>query len=410
MRRIKSNLFATFVLASIPCFILVAPDGSFMVQSIIIPIILLLLYVLLRRKICIGHVDSIAITLHILAISTSGIINILFFPDLITELYVIRILYFVTILVFYYCSVGLKFDRSAINIIFEINILAACLIAFYFIFVDEIWYVNLVGTRIDKNFSAGLMALQGELALLRFFESNKPVQKVKYIILYTIVLYGVFLSHSRASMLAILGGSVLISYDCFLKIRYWNIRHVIKKVIVILSILVLFGFLVVPVIIQFLTENESTRGFLSVYFDIERYFDKSNQSRLDIWYRALRMWTERPMFGHGIGAVHATNGVYGSAVAHDTYIDYLVDQGIVGFVAFLLILFQSFRKIFRGSKKRYRAIPITLVLLSIVVSATRSVMLWNFLVICRIIGNCDDEADTSVRNTHQVCIIKPLRG
>ena len=405
MRSVKSNLFATLVLASIPCFILVAREGSFMVQSITIPVILLFIHALFKRKIYISHIDFAAILLHALAISVSGIINILFFPDNIYGMYIIRILYFVTILVFYYCSVKYKFDKSSIDFIFEVNILVACYIALYFIFVEQVWYVNLAGQLIDKNFSAGLMALQGELALLRFFESNKPVRKVKYILFYTLILFGVFLSHSRASMLAILGGSALIFYDCFIKISYREIRHVIKRVIIVVLILILLGFIVVPAIIRILTENDNTKGFFSVYFDIERYADQSNKNRLAVWHRALVMWTERPIFGHGIGAVSAVSvGKQTSAVAHDTYIDYLVDQGVVGLTAFLLILFQSFRKLFSGQKKRYRALPITLVLLSIVVSATRSVMLWYFLVICRIIGNCDDEEDIADQEIIQECV------
>lgn len=400
MNKKRTDKFVTFILASIPCFILIASDGSFMVQSIILPILFLLLYVVIKKKIRFDHVDSIAVILHLLAISVSSIVNILFFPDLLSRLYVIRIFYFIVVLIFYYCSVGHKFDYSSINTIFEVNILMACYISLYFIFVEEIWFVNFVGDTIDKNFSAGLMALQGELALIRFFESRKLRHKLKYIILYTLILYGVFLSHSRASMLAILGGSVLIFYDCFLKIKHWEIKHVIKRGICILTVLILLGFILVPNLIHFLAGNNETKGFYSIYFNLERYYDRSNQLRLIFWERALKMWTERPIFGHGIGAVYVGKQL-SSAVAHNTFLDYLVDQGLIGFTAFLLIIYQSFRKILHGPKKKYRAIPITLILLSIVVSATRSVMLWNFLIICRLIGNCNDndsEKASSIEN------------
>ncbi len=45
--------------------------------------------------------------------------------------------------------------------------------------------------------------------------------------------------------------------------------------------------------------------------------------------KAFEYFMKRPLYGYGIGSINVSGN--SSAVTHNTYLDFLVDQGILGF-------------------------------------------------------------------------------
>ena len=69
--------------------------------------------------------------------------------------------------------------------------------------------------------------------------------------------------------------------------------------------------------------------------------------RLGIWKAGLTALLARPVTGHGVGGFQeAVQPILGEArVAHNSYISVLVEEGLVGFVLFMAMLFTVFRSI-----------------------------------------------------------------
>jgi len=63
----------------------------------------------------------------------------------------------------------------------------------------------------------------------------------------------------------------------------------------------------------------------------------SGSGRIEIWMNALEMFSMRPLFGWGGGAFRDINDLFfgDSRYAHNTYIEVLVENGLIGFCVFL---------------------------------------------------------------------------
>ncbi len=92
--------------------------------------------------------------------------------------------------------------------------------------------------------------------------------------------------------------------------------------------------------------------------------------RLSQWYLLLNAWRQYPIFGYGLGLSIQAGG--NGFLPHNDYVRALVEQGIVGFVAFIAFLVaQGMRFVWlirhapRGSKQRDLCLVLLAILLSI---------------------------------------------
>ena len=376
--------YQTLILSTIPIFILISIDPTFNIQSIVFPIILLVMGEgMFREKIQIQKGDILLISLFVIPMLISFVYNLIFAPDNLTSLYFIRIGYTLTVFLFYFLATSIKLDSREIKYIFIFNIVAGVLVSLYFIFVDPIWYINLLGITIDKNFTGGILAIQGELAFYLFYYERKKTIKILYTILFLIICAGVFYSASRASMLVIIGGALMvIAEDLFFDIKK---RNKFFKLILAGFFLVFVFIFIFPNVTDYLSANSNLLWYWKRYF-VNSYKDGSNASRLAYWKEGIDLWFKKPVFGYGVGVNVVTKG---SAVAHNTFIDYMVDVGLVGLIGFLIICIRSTKTILFRNGKSFRALPVSLFLLCIILSLERSVLLWYTLIIIWLIGNSD---------------------
>ena len=82
------------------------------------------------------------------------------------------------------------------------------------------------------------------------------------------------------------------------------------------------------------------------FFEFERvielindffYGDTNGENRLVIWSNAVQAWQHSPIFGLGPGSYSGTQ-VFGGFEAHNTYLQILTQGGIVGGIAYLLLV------------------------------------------------------------------------
>jgi O-antigen ligase len=83
--------------------------------------------------------------------------------------------------------------------------------------------------------------------------------------------------------------------------------------------------------------------------------DASSQGRVDAWRTGLRMFVDRPLFGVGIGCfgvAHGTEYSRGNWLeAHSLYVQIVAEIGLVGTIAFLLLLHEMLRLNRRTSRR-----------------------------------------------------------
>ena len=380
-----SNLL-TFALALVPFCIFFAIDGTFSVQSILIVVFILLFSSLyfFNFKIYLNRSMKKIFLLYCISIIGGLLFNLLFEMENIKYIYFIRIIYFLVIMFFYCYCTNYKLTKKNMDFIFKANIIVGVIISLYFILVEPIWYKNLIGVTIDKNFSAGILSIQIQFALIRMFECKKIHNKIYYALSYAIILIGIFISASRASMLVCVGASGLIVFDELSSTKRTKI--ILKRALIFLFILIVIG-IFLPDVTEYILSHEKLEWYWNRYF-VKSYNDTSNNNRIAYWLKAIDLWLNRPLFGYGSGMVYTTGNI--SATSHNTFIDTLVDNGILGFIAIVNIFIRSIKGVMFGERKKYRAIAISVFLQSIILSATRSVLMWYTLIILWHLGNMTD--------------------
>lgn len=104
--------------------------------------------------------------------------------------------------------------------------------------------------------------------------------------------------------------------------------------------------------------------------------------RLDIWKETLQLATKRPLFGvgpennayyakqYGVGVILAT----GKAI-HNSYLDLLLDYGIVGTVLLMALFVLCVLRVLAGLRREQKPLPYYLALFSVVLTAGVSALL-----------------------------------
>ena len=80
--------------------------------------------------------------------------------------------------------------------------------------------------------------------------------------------------------------------------------------------------------------------------------EKYSSGRLRIWRNSLELFAERPIFGHGPRTVANLMEMRFNEVkvAHNQYLNYLVEQGIIGFSLFIMIFLKIFQVMWHYEK------------------------------------------------------------
>lgn len=366
----------------IPFCIFIAIEGTFSIQSIIIPIMLLVFAdIFFSKKKIINSQSIITIFMFITSMVMSFIINLLT-NNYITIQSSIRIIYFLIIIYFYYSATNIKYSPKAIERIIKSNIYAGTLVSLYLIFINHIWFYSLLKIKIDKNFVAAILVIQAQLAIILFFKIN---YKIKYFIFFIIICLGIFYSASRAAVLMAIFGSLITLFFILKNQKKNKINRRVNFLIIIIGIS-FFVFLFYK--LRSSNLNSSVMWYWNRYF-INGFGDESVTGRWVWWKNALELFSMRPFFGYGIGNINVSGN--SSAVAHNTFIDFLLDQGLCGFLAYILIIFSILKKIVKKNNNIYLGITISLFLLTFILSATKSTLLWYSLVLLTNIGKVGSE-------------------
>ncbi len=160
------------------------------------------------------------------------------------------------------------------------------------------------------------------LITIFYFSKNK---KVRYIFGFMIALnlYSLIYTYSRGAYIGFLLALVAI---------IWHTRK--KLVFILIPSIFIFG----GVMLNFLPTSVQER-FSSITVEDESERDESAQSRFVFWALAYEQFTESPIVGKGYLTFQEFNPA--GLDTHNYYMKLLAENGIIGFIIFLVILWRT---------------------------------------------------------------------
>ncbi len=207
-----------------------------------------------------------------------------------------------------------------------------------------------------------------------FMKRYSPFQKIMVAVCLGVILFGVVVCYTRATWLSLMVALFLVLIF-YLKIKFRTI------ILIVVSTAVL-SFAFQTQIILLLNQNNTASGGdaaqdLQSVTNIKT--DDSNLERINRWSAAIKMFQQRPLVGWGPGtymfqyapfqkqsekSLISTNaGTNGNA--HSEYLGPLSEQGILGIVwviALLFVVFNTgFRVVYNAKDKIQKAMAIILI-------------------------------------------------
>ncbi len=188
------------------------------------------------------------------------------------------------------------------------------------------------GIFVWPNTFAGFLVLIWPLVFWIFLESKN---KIKSVILYFVLITGVFVlgtTYSRGGWLAFFLSSGVV--NLVIIIYSGRFRYFLNK-------LRWVGFGIVVVLILFsLIPNSQVGSRITSFSDLESF------GRLEIWQNTLTLALEKIWTGYGFRTFHITNTQWLPPgirfdFAHNDYLQFLLELGVIGlglFLAFLALL------------------------------------------------------------------------
>jgi O-antigen ligase len=215
----------------------------------------------------------------------------------------------------------------------------------------------LVGLNSAHNATGSVYALASIFALVFTLRSRKK-QKIYYIIILLLCLSGLIMTQSRGSYVGFIVGALLVIWLHF--------RSFLKFIIITVAM-----FVVSLPLIFFTNLHER---FLQI-LDITSW---AVGTRIDLWKKAFFLFRRSPIFGVGFGrfndisyninnsgytlirldefvgvpkvfsTYHATNFDFSSAHAHNSYLQFLAETGIIGLGLIIFFWVLCYRIIIRA--------------------------------------------------------------
>ncbi|TFB18908.1 O-antigen ligase family protein [Filobacillus milosensis] len=180
------------------------------------------------------------------------------------------------------------------------------------------------GTFKDPNLAALYLIVSFTIiALLNLFSNKKTSISLSMVI----VLIAILVTASRGGILGISLGLMLVIFLSFIAGR-------VKELFLFLIMTVLCSTIILWI--------DSSSDVLS--FAFERVSGISVQEegtsyRLFLWQSAIKVWEANPIIGAGIGQFstysHEMFGYTISHIPHNTYLSFLSETGLLGFIAFM---------------------------------------------------------------------------
>ena len=301
-----------------------------------------------------------------LLISFSSIIYVQNFPEFIITFSQ----YFTIFITFILLLICFSKVKDKINFFLNLNISLATLevlyilILFYLFFDYEVGITRnrfYGGAAANVNIAAFSLALKSPFVLYKLFKTKGNFKLLFYLILFSALLFCIFVSFSRGGFLA-LSFSIITTLVYFLFFEYKKNRFFLKN-----FVLMLFFILTTFMTFNYLNKNKDSQVLSNSL--IERYSsisintqDGSVNQRLRYYNQVISRASKNPFLGVGLGnhklvSIKDDNFDINDYVipyhAHNDFLQILSESGILALFSYIFILFFSVKYLFDLWKNSY---------------------------------------------------------
>ena len=187
------------------------------------------------------------------------------------------------------------------------------------------------------NSFAAYLVMFIPLVMTYFLFQKKVMPKAASAVLLALTFVAIVTTGSRGGML-----SFLFGMGIFLYLLHGQEMIRIQGIIAIIVTVLIIGS------ISFALAPSQPKDILKNRFDTNSTegggLDEYTAGRTLFWRKGILLFFESPIYGHGQRSFQPLVRKYGvNAVAHNTYLTYLVEHGIIGFALFLMILVKIFK-------------------------------------------------------------------
>ena len=199
----------------------------------------------------------------------------------------------------------------------------------------------------NANEYASYLVLFIPLVLSNLLFRKELLTKITGGALFIIALMGLLVTGSRGGIL-----SLVFSISIYLMIlKREKVMTFGRTVLVTYFLVILIGSSVVfaPSGVRQMMIERFTRLATAGNSYENRNLNKATGSRLELWAGGLQLFLERPILGHGQDTIQLLMakrfGLY--AKAHNQYINYMIEFGIIGCIVYIIILLKVFKHMWK---------------------------------------------------------------
>lgn len=373
-RMISMKTLAIIMLGLNCIFVFLNPDSYLGIADYFIFLVLFILFSFLAsKKVSVQGENKFVIMLFVyLAIS---LLIAIFQGVFSTGYFFSYAIYLVSLLAVFSVDFTLKEARMLVNLYILSGVIVSILL-----FIQRYDFYGSGDTRhtlkilsheaFDPNFLAAFIVVPAVLSFAKMIYRLKVIN----IITTFIIVAGVVYTSSRGAVLAMFIGCAIVAL--------WSFRGKKKlQRLLLVAVLVAIG----AVLLYYYVPSNS----LSRIINIQSYKDSSNAKRLLDWSYGIQAFLEKPLLGYGLqGEMSIIKNSLGvNYIAHNTFLGFLLQFGIVGCSLIAVCLVRLFYIIRKNSI--LVAILITTLVVSIFVSAEVALFFWIPILAIVLIASCE---------------------
>lgn len=224
----------------------------------------------------------------------------------------------------------------------------------------------------DPNYLTAYFLFGYVYAYNNIMKPNKIIRKVLSLLEIILYILIILATGSRGGFISY----VVVTIVMFVLSDKFKISNMFKSIIFVLLLLIILqlagNFISNDVLYRFtlksMIESQGT-GRIQLLIDAITIFFKSNVFRI--------------MFGYGTGTMGIiyTNFGYSYAVAHNIFVEILLENGLIGFIMYVFVIFQLIYTSFKFKNRQVFFILIGMIILSLSTSLSTFKPYWNVIFI-----------------------------
>lgn len=236
--------------------------------------------------------------------------------------------------------------------------------------------VEINGAYQDPNYLVGFLIF----TIINYLEGFMEKRSIKEFIMFCIFVIVTFLTGSRGGLLAVLG-AILFYISIWMKSKGFKFSSVIKLVIFIILLAIILNI-----------SLEMLPTTLAQRFDVSYTLGDGGANRLELFESALNAYKTfsgfNKLFGQGAGTIRYFT--YSGHVAHNIWIESLIEIGIVGTSILFMFYFLYFKKAWRIKEYVAAASFVGYIIMTLSMSLYSYKPIWNIILLIMIIKNSDE--------------------